>query len=228
MLRPDLFGALATHAGDSLYELCYVPEFGKAVRHLREYDGDIWRWWADFGSRTSFTKEADHDLIGLLGVAACFSADPDGTVQLPFDTRTGVIRPEVWQRWLDWDPVRMIPKYADALRGLRAVWIDAGVRDEWFLDIGAEAVDTALRQAGVPTEKIRFELFEATHMGIDYRYPAVPGLALPADRRVTPAGLSRAWRAGCGPGGHSPRCRAAASLRPLGADRPRVGTRTGH
>ncbi len=26
MLRPDLFGALATHAGDSLYELCYVPD----------------------------------------------------------------------------------------------------------------------------------------------------------------------------------------------------------
>src|SRR3984957_14828190 len=37
MLRPDLFGALATHAGDSLYELCYVPEFGKSARHLRDY-----------------------------------------------------------------------------------------------------------------------------------------------------------------------------------------------
>ena len=171
MLRPDLFGALATHAGDSLYELCYIPEFGKAVRYLREYDGDIWRWWADFGSRTSFTREADHGLLMLLGVAACFSADPDGTVHLPFDPRTGVIRPGVWQRWLDWDPVRMIPKYADALRGLRAVWIDAGVRDEWFLDIGAEAVNAALRQVGVPAEKIRFELFEASHMGIDYRYP---------------------------------------------------------
>jgi hypothetical protein len=82
-----------------------------------------------------------------------------------------VLRPEVWQRWLDWDPVRMIPKYADALRGLRAIWIDAGVRDEWFLDIGAEAVHAALRAAGIPAEKIRFELFEATHMGIDYRYP---------------------------------------------------------
>jgi Putative esterase len=171
MLRPDLFGALATHAGDSLYELCYVPEFAKAVRYLREYDGDIWRWWADFGSRTSWTKEADHDLLGLLGVAACFSADPDGTVQLPFDTRTGVIRPEVWQRWLDWDPVRMIPRYSGALRGLRAVWIDAGVRDEWFLDVGAEAVHAALREAGVPAEVIRFELFEASHMAIDYRYP---------------------------------------------------------
>jgi putative esterase len=171
MLRPDLFGALATHAGDSLYELCYVPEFGKAVRYLREYDGDIWRWWADFRSRTSFTREADHDLLGLLGVAACFSADQDGTVHLPFDPRTGVIRPQVWQRWLDWDPVRMIPKYAGALRGMRAIWIDAGVRDEWFLDIGAEAVHAALREAGVPAGTIRFELFDATHMGIDYRYP---------------------------------------------------------
>ena len=25
MLRPDLFGALASHAGDALYELCYIP-----------------------------------------------------------------------------------------------------------------------------------------------------------------------------------------------------------
>ena len=45
MLRPDLFGALATHAGDALYEYCYMSEFAAAVRHLRRYDGDIWRWW---------------------------------------------------------------------------------------------------------------------------------------------------------------------------------------
>jgi Putative esterase len=171
MLRPDLFGALATHAGDSLYELCYVPEFGTAVRHLRDYDGDIWHWWDDFRSRTSFTKEGDHVLLSLLGVAACFSADPDGTVQLPFDPRTGVLHPDVWQRWLDWDPVRMIPKYAAALRSLRGIWIDAGTRDEWFLDIGAAAVRAALGDAGVPAETIRFELFEAGHMSIDYRYP---------------------------------------------------------
>lgn len=52
-LRPDLFGALASHAGDALYELCYLPEFGKSVRHLRDYDGDIHVWWADFQSRTA-------------------------------------------------------------------------------------------------------------------------------------------------------------------------------
>jgi hypothetical protein len=171
MLRPDLFGALATHAGDSLYELSYIPEFGKDVRHLRAYDGDIWRWWNDFRSRTAFTSEPDQDLLMLLGVSACFSANPDGTVELPFDPHTGVLRPEIWQRWLDWDPVRMVPKYAGQLRSLRAVWIDAGIRDEWFLDIGAQAFRAALDDAGVAGDVIHFELFDATHMGIDYRYP---------------------------------------------------------
>ena len=171
MLRPDLFGALATHAGDSLYELCYIPEFGKSARHLRDYDGDIWKWWADFQSRTSFTKEADHDLLMLLGVSACFSAREDGTVELPFEPLTGQLRPEVWQRWLNWDPVRMVPRYEAALRGLGSIWIDAGNRDEWFLDLGATAFREALRAAGVADDVIHFELFDATHMGIDYRYP---------------------------------------------------------
>jgi hypothetical protein len=171
MLRPDLFGALATHAGDSLYELCYIPEFGKAARLLREYGHDIQRWWDDFRSRTSFTREADQTLLILLGCSACFSARDDGTPELPFDPRTGELRPELWQRWLDWDPVRMVDRCADALRSLRAIWIDAGTRDEWFLDLGAEAFRAGLDRTGVPAEKVHFELFDAAHGGIDYRYP---------------------------------------------------------
>jgi hypothetical protein len=112
MLRPDLFGALATHAGDTLYEY-----------------------------------------------------------SLPFDPVTGVLRPAVWQRWLDWDPVRMAPGYAEALRGLRGIWIDAGTRDDFNLDVGAAAFRAALLDAGVEEDLIRFELFDATHAGIDYRYP---------------------------------------------------------
>jgi hypothetical protein len=171
MLRPDLFGALASHAGDALYELCYLPEFGKSVRHLRDYDGDIHAWWADFQSRTAFTKPADEHLLMVLGVSACFSARDDGTPELPFDPHTGVLRPSVWQRWLDWDPVRMAPRYTEALRSLRAVWLDAGTRDEWFLDLGAQAFRDALRAAGVPEERVHFELFDAGHGRIDYRYP---------------------------------------------------------
>src|ERR1700722_14165262 len=131
MLPPDLFGGLATHAGDALYECCYIPEFPKAARALRAWDGDISAWWDDFCSRTAFTRQEDHLLLMMLGVSACFSAQDDGTPVLPFDPATGQLRDEEWARWLAWDPVRMVPRYADALRSLRAVWIDGGTRDEW-------------------------------------------------------------------------------------------------
>lgn len=178
MLRPDLFGALATHAGDSLYECCYLPEFPKAARALRGWDGSIERWWGDFRGRVAFTDSPDHLLLGLYGVAACFSASEDGTPLLPFDSATGAVVEEVWERWLRWDPVRMIPDHAGALRGLRGIWIDAGKSDDWYLDLGAVAVRQAMERAGV--EDIRFELFEGTHMGIDYRYPMA--LAFLAER----------------------------------------------
>ena len=169
MLRPDLFGGLASHAGDALYEYCYIPEFAKAVRALREWDGSIERWWDDFRSREAFTRPDDHTLLMTLGVAACFSAAEDATPVLPFEPTTGALVDEVWQRWLAWDPVRMVPGHAEALAGLKAIWIDAGTRDEWYLDLGAIAFRDAL--AGVGVTDVHFEFFDGGHGGIDHRYP---------------------------------------------------------
>jgi len=182
MLRPDLFGGFASHAGDSLYEHCYVAEFGKATRALRDYDGDIWAWWSDFRARPGFTKPTDAGLVMTLGCSAAFSATPDGTVELPFDPRSGRLREEVWQRWLAWDPVRMVPRYADALRSQRAIWIDAGTSDEWYLDLGAQAMVDALAEIGV--SDVHFETYDAGHGGIDWRYPL--SLAYLAQRLAPP------------------------------------------
>jgi S-formylglutathione hydrolase FrmB len=182
MLRPDLFGGLATHAGDALFELCYLQEFGKLARALRDhYDGSYERFWEDFRSRPAFSQQWDSELVNEWAMAACYSADPDGTVRLPFDPATGQLVPEIWERWLAWDPVRMVPRHADALRGLKAIFIDAGKRDEYYLDLGAEAFRRALADIGVTD--VFFELFDAGHGGIDYRYPL--GLRYLA-QRLTP------------------------------------------
>ena len=184
MLRPDLFGALATHAGDALYEYCYLNDFAKTVRALREYDHDILEWWRDFQQRPPFTKDHDSQLLLTLGCTAAFSADPDGTPRLPFDPRSGVLIPELWERWLAWDPIRMIDRYAGELRSLRAVWIDAGTRDEWFLDLGAQAFRDGLERVGLPSGRIAFELFPAKHGGIGHRYPMAVEWLAPRLRRT--------------------------------------------
>jgi S-formylglutathione hydrolase FrmB len=169
MLRPDVFSALASHAGDALFEACYVKGFADVARALRdEYGGSYDAFWTDFRSRVAFTKQSDGELLEAYGYAAAYSADPDGTVRLPFDTDTGRLIDDVWARWLEKDPVRMVPRHAEELRSMRAIWLDAGRRDEWYLDNGAVAVSKELEKIGV---EHTLELFDAGHMSIGYRYP---------------------------------------------------------
>jgi S-formylglutathione hydrolase FrmB len=173
MLRPDVFGALATHAGDALFDVTMPPLVAEVARLLRDrYDGSYEAFFAALRGRVFGTKEGDGKLMELYAYAAAYSAEPDGTVRLPMDG-TGRLIPEVWQRWLASDPVRMAgePRYAEALRSMRAIWIDAGRRDEYYLDLGAAAFRQAVAAAGVPDQQVHFELFDATHAAIEYRYP---------------------------------------------------------
>ncbi len=186
MLRPDLFGGLATHAGDALFENCYARDFAETARVLRDrYDGSFERFWDDFRSRPGIDAPGDHVVVNTWGMAAAYSADDDGSVRLPFDVATGELVSEVWERWLRWDPVRMISRHAEALRSLRAVYIDSGKSDEFYLDLGAEAFRRALEDIGVTAPVVFFELFDGKHGGIVWRYPiALKFLA----ERLAPAG----------------------------------------
>ena len=132
-------------------------------------------------SRTSFTKEGDHDLLMLLGVSACFSARPDGTSSFRSTRGPECSAPRSGQRWLDWDPVRMVPKYAAQLRSLRAVWIDAGVRDEWYLDVGAQPCTSRCWPGRRPDRRDPVRAVRGQPHGHRLPVPALAGLALPAN-----------------------------------------------
>jgi hypothetical protein len=50
--------------------------------------------------------------------------------------------------------------------------LDAGRRDEYFLDLGAQALSAELSRMGVDHT---LELFDGGHGGIAYRYPGAIG-----------------------------------------------------
>jgi hypothetical protein len=171
MVRPDVFGALASHAGDALFEACYLPEFPQVARTLRDDFG---------GSYEAFFEhlaEADHmdwgawgPTLEMYGYAAAYSPDPanPGKALLPFDIATARLHDDVWAQWLDKDPVRLAPAHADALRSMRHIYLDAGRSDEYYLDLGATAFARELDALGVAHT---LELFAGKHGGIAYRYP---------------------------------------------------------
>ncbi len=182
LLRPDLFGGFATHAGDALFDVTLAAEFAPAAQALRNlYGGSFEAFWLDFRSgRPVLANHADPLLQNVYATAAAFSADDDGTVRLPFSLETGEIAPEVFARWLARDPVRLASAHPEAVRMLRAIWIDAGRNDEYRLDLGAVALREALLAAGAPGEAVRFELFDGGHRGLARRFPL--SLAFLAER----------------------------------------------
>ncbi|MGN6799743.1 MAG: enterochelin esterase, partial [Gaiellaceae bacterium] len=76
-----------------------------------------------------------------------------------------------FERWLERDPVRLAGHFDEAVQSWRGVWLDAGRRDEYFLDLGAMALRDALLAAGLPEERLQFELVEGGHSGMSHRYP---------------------------------------------------------
>ena len=179
MRRPDVFCAIADHSGDSDFELCYIPDFPKALDAYREAGGpQAWLdgYWRDNNRR----HERHHKPLNIIGMAAHYSPNPEAPaaharIDWPFDLETGEFRPAVWERWRAWDPVNMVDSHADNLRKLRAIFVDCGIRDEFALHWGARALVAKIRAHGMA---VRHEEFDDGHMNIPYRYDAsLPFLA---------------------------------------------------
>jgi S-formylglutathione hydrolase FrmB len=171
MLRPDVFGALASIAGDGLFECSYLRGFPAVARKLRDaFDGSYEVFFAELARADGFDWERFGAALETYAYAAAYSPDPDrpGQALLPFELATGRLLPDVWERWLEHDPVRMAPGHADALLSLRAVHLYAGRSDEYFLDLAAQAFSAELEQLGV---EHTLDLYPGTHGSIRYQYP---------------------------------------------------------
>jgi enterochelin esterase-like enzyme len=168
MLRPDVFSAFASHAGDALFECCYQRDFPVIARILRNhFEGSL----DVFVDRLRTADPFDWSLYGTVlevyAMAAAYSPGPEGP-ELPFEIETGRLLPDVWERWLHWDPVRMAPGHAEALHRMNGIYLDAGRHDEYFLDLGAQALAAELSEMGVAHT---LELFDGGHGGLGFRYP---------------------------------------------------------
>jgi S-formylglutathione hydrolase FrmB len=168
--RPDVFGFAGAHAADAYFEYCYLPDLPKAASALAAAAGTA-EWLEGMKRRARETKLAgsDHPVLNVIGMAAHYSprAGAPLGLELPFELPSGRIRPEVWARWLEHDPVRFVPRLLEGFRTLGGVFLDCGTRDEFNLRWGARMVVEALRAGGV---EVVHEEFKDGHGGIDYRY----------------------------------------------------------
>lgn len=168
MKHPEVFGAVVCHSGDMYFDYCYrgdVPKFCSAVQEA----GGIQPWLQEFEARHQ-KRDDDAVAFNILGMAAAYSpnpATPPFGFDLPCDLETGAFREEVWARWLEHDPLRLLDRHADELRSLRLLYLDCGTKDEFHLHHGARLFCRRLRALGIAHE---YEEFDDGHRNVSYRY----------------------------------------------------------
>lgn len=175
MLRPDLWGGLGDVAGDAAFEYAYMPDFARSWATLRGHES-IEAFWESMLADPK-PSPAVFATVNTIAMASCYSPGTEREPVLPFDLEDASLREDVWERWLEWDPVRMLPDHLDDFRALRAISLECGLEDEYNLYAGTAMLHRQLADAGI---EHRYELFAGSHSGLHHRY--APLVAWLADR----------------------------------------------
>lgn len=165
MRHADIFGLACSTSGDCYFEFCYLPGIAEGFHSIKgDPRGLIEKFWREEARK----DKRDFAALNTIGMSACYSPNADAPLgfDLPFDLETGEIRASVWERWLARDPVRLAEKYAENLKSLKLLFIDAGTRDEFALDLGARILCKRLERFKVP---FVHEEFDDGHFNIAYR-----------------------------------------------------------
>jgi enterochelin esterase-like enzyme len=171
MQRPDAFAAVGSHAGDGAFEISYLRELPHTVLAL-EKRGGLRAWLRWFEAQPSKGQQA-FEVMSNLCCAAAWSPSATGPYgfgegfDLPVNLLTSAIRQDLWARWQAWDPVRMVEHHRDALAQMRAIYLDAGIGDEYNLQLATRQLAAKLAQHGLACTH---EEFDGGHFNTSHRY----------------------------------------------------------
>ncbi|HEX9877249.1 MAG TPA: alpha/beta hydrolase-fold protein [Gammaproteobacteria bacterium] len=185
------WGAIAVHSGDAYFDFVYRADWPNTLNELAKHrrrkrragaihvpaeelgadagldDGRVRRFLQAIWSKPSPSTAEVHCLMNL-AMAASYDPDPDAPngFRLPFNLETGELIEARWRNWLKHDPIRLVDRYRGNLKSLRGIFIDCGWRDQYHIHYGSRVLSKRLGQVGVVH---RYEEFDDTHSGIDYR-----------------------------------------------------------
>ncbi|HEV7159511.1 MAG TPA: alpha/beta hydrolase-fold protein [Caulobacteraceae bacterium] len=165
--HPQVWAAAACHSGDMAFALCYLPDMPDVLRALAKAEGSIEAWWTRFEAAPK-PSDGAMKVVNILAMAASYDPDPGQFlgIRLPVTPDTCEIIAERWANWLAHDPVVKLERQAEGLRGLKALYIDCGVADQFNLVYGARRLHRRLEDLAIAH---RYEEFDDNHSAVDYR-----------------------------------------------------------
>jgi len=143
MLRPGLFNAVIALSPDSDFPFTHLP----LVKLPGVTNASLAQIKSYMGSRLTVPFPKDGDLTYALGLSAAYAPvgpRQPGKFQWLYDAK-GRFRDDVWQLWLDNDPLAIVQRNANAYRADQSVYLDGAAHDQFGANVGARKSYEVLR-----------------------------------------------------------------------------------
>ena len=134
---------------DAVIALSPDSDFPTSHRHLMEVPAVARVPLAEIGkiAAGNLPVPKDGDLNYALGLSAAYAprgTNYPGEFEWLYDAN-GKFRPEIWQRWLDNDPLTIVKKNPAAFAPGQAIYLDGAAHDEFEANIGAREIFQVLQ-----------------------------------------------------------------------------------
>lgn len=163
---PEVFGHCFAIAPDSFFSASLLPDLYVALPYLEKYQ-TAKRILEELRIGKLTKQKNWHSLLNAFGMSACYSpAGHSVEFNYPLELKTGQIKSEIWQRFLDKDPVNFLPQRLKNLKCLKTIYLDVGNKDNFHLQYGTRQIAQNLKDLGLTVE---YSEFDGNHFDIGER-----------------------------------------------------------
>ena len=164
---PEIWGRVAAIAPDCFFEASLLPDLYLCLPFWAKCGSSAAKALQELRTGKLAKQKNWHHLLNALGMAACYGATGDGlNFEFPLNVHSGLREKEIWNKWLQHDPLEFLPKRAENLRQLEGLYIDVGNKDNFHLQYGARQISTKLQDLSVRHE---YTEFDGNHFDIGER-----------------------------------------------------------
>lgn len=170
--RPDVFKYFCSSAGDSFFEASVLPGLVPSVSCI-ESSGGVENFIHEFLSHPNpgGLGHAKFMTMLTLSLAPLYCPSPNNGPlygELFFDPSSGAIHDDIWNKWLEHDPLRFIQKKITNVAKSKLILLDCGLQDEHAAQWGHRQIAQILKKEGVQHE---LREYSGRHSGQNWRFP---------------------------------------------------------
>ena len=152
-LYPECFHRVGSFGGDLYFELTHKSMLAEFLNDLREDK-------LGASMKDCLDRNITHYVLGLCAAYTPNLENSTWSVDFPIDPKTAMMRDDVWQHWLSFDPLCWSSERLQVLKQMELIYLSAGLQDEFQLHLGAQAFEHRCLQEGI---NVRHDTFEGKH-----------------------------------------------------------------